>query len=352
LRARRGSALCAALAIALGSAAGAADGSADGDGALGPAPRGPDGRFQNFDGPKHDTPTRVVLPFFARRLVPFLRDTRGLPEREPDPAAGIAAAAGPSATWISHASVLVRHDGVSYLTDPIWSGRAGPGGLLGPRRFSPPPFPIAALPRVDFVLISHSHYDHLDLPSLEELRRRQPGVRFFVPLGTAETLRGAGIDDAVELDWGERTEIGGVTVHCLPSRHWSARTPFDENRSLWASWAVTGPERRVFFAGDTGTFAGFATIGRVLGPFDLAVLPIGAYEPVAMMQPVHLNPEEAVAAAVALGAQTIVPIHYGTFDLTDEPLGEPPRRFRAALAAAGIAEERGRPLRLGETRAF
>ena len=350
MRARRGDQGAAALALGVAATAAAEPGG--GAGALGPAPRGPDGRFQNLDGGKRDVAASVALPFFARRVFAFLREAEGLPAREADPAAGIAAATGPAATWINHATVLVRHDGVSYLTDPIWSNRAGPGGRLGARRLEAPPLPIAALPPLDFVLISHNHYDHLDLPALAELHRRQPDVRFFVPLGNGPTLRSAGIDDVVELDWGERAEIRGVAVHCLPARHWSARGPFDENRALWSSWAVVGAARRVYFAGDTGTFATFAEIGNRLGPFDLAALPIGAYEPVAMMQPVHLNPEEAVGAAVSLRAAAILPIHYGTFDLTDEPLDEPPRRFRAALAAAGIAEERGRPLRIGETRGF
>ena len=146
--------------------------------------------------------------------------------------------------------------------------------------------------------------------------------------------------------------MGDVTVHCLPSHHWSARSPFDENRALWSSWAVVGATRRVYFSGDTGAFPGFAAIGRRLGPFDLALLPIGAYEPAEMMQPVHLNPEEAVAAAIALRAQRTLGIHWGTYDLTDEPVGEPPVRFRAALAAAGLEEERGWVFRIGETREF
>jgi N-acyl-phosphatidylethanolamine-hydrolysing phospholipase D len=341
-----------AIALGAGAALGLAAGAAAEPSALGPAPRGPDGRFQNLDGRKRDVAASIALPFFARRIFAFLRETRGLPEREPDPEQGIAGATGPAATWINHATVLIRHDGVSYLTDPIWSDRAGPGGVLGARRLAPPPLPIAALPPIDFVVISHNHYDHLDLPALVELHRRQPRVRFFVPVGNGATLRGEGIADVVELDWGEHREIGGVTVHCLPARHWSARGLFDENRALWSSWAVVGASRRVYFAGDTGTFAELADIGRELGPFDLAALPIGAYEPVLMMQPVHLNPEEAVAAGRMLRAERILGLHFGTFDLTDEPLDEPPRRFRAAIAAAGIPDDRGLVLRLGETHGF
>jgi N-acyl-phosphatidylethanolamine-hydrolysing phospholipase D len=200
--------------------------------------------------------------------------------------------------------------------------------------------------------VSHNHYDHLDLGALGELRRRQPSVRFFVPLGNGELLRGAGIENVTELDWGESAEVGRVRVHCLPAQHWSARALTDENRALWSSWAVTGATRRVYFAGDTGAFPGFAAIGRELGPFDLAALPIGAYEPTEMMRPVHMDPEEAVAAALALRARRTVGIHWGTYDLTDEPLGEPPLRFRAAVGAAGLDPDQGWVLRIGETREF
>jgi N-acyl-phosphatidylethanolamine-hydrolysing phospholipase D len=216
----------------------------------------------------------------------------------------------------------------------------------------PPAFPLAALPPVDFVVISHNHYDHLDLAALGELQRLQPGVRFFVPLGNGALLRDEGLRGVTELDWGQTAQVGAVTVHCLPSQHWSARGLFDENEALWSSWAVVGPARRVYFSGDTGAFPGFAAIGRKLGPFDLAALPIGAYEPAEMMRPVHLDPEEAVETAVALRAERTLGIHWGTYDLTDEPVGEPPVRFRAALAAAGLPAERGWVFRIGETREF
>jgi N-acyl-phosphatidylethanolamine-hydrolysing phospholipase D len=337
--------IAALLALAAGSALAA-------PGGLGPAPRDAEGRFQNFDGPRAEVPASVTLPFFARRVFGFLRDAEGAPARVADALGELAHHSVATATWIGHATLLVRHDGVRYLTDPAWSERAGPGGRIGARRFVPPALAIAELPPIDFVVISHNHYDHLDLPALAELHRLQPGVRFLVPLGNAELLREEGITGVTELDWGESVRVGGVEVRCLPSQHWSARGLFDENRALWSSWAVLGEARRVYFSGDTGAFDGFAEIGRQLGPFQLAALPIGAYEPARMMQPVHLNPEETVAAGQALRAERIVGIHWGTYDLTDEPLGEPPVRFRAALAAAGIAEERGWVLRIGETREF
>lgn len=256
-------------------------------------------------------------------------------------------------TWLGHATVLVRHDGVTWLADPTWAERAGPGGFFGARRLAAPPLALADLPPLDFVLISHNHYDHLDLPTLAELHRRQPAARFLVPLGNAELLRAEGIGHVTEHDWGEVARVGGVEVHCLPAQHWSRRGPFDANAALWSSWAVVGTARRVYFGGDTGLSVPlFAAIGRALGPFDLASLPIGAYEPAAMMRPVHLDPEEAVDAARLLDARRILGIHWGTFDLTDEPVGEPPRRFRAAVRAAGLGSDQGWVFRLGETREF
>jgi N-acyl-phosphatidylethanolamine-hydrolysing phospholipase D len=295
----------------------------------------------------------VELPFFARRALGFLRGAEGAPEAVPDARAELGRHSEATVTWINHATVLVRHDGVTWLTDPAWSERAGPRGLVGARRFVPPALALAELPPVDFVLISHNHYDHLDLPALAELHRLQPAARFLVPLGNAALLRDAGLGNVSEHDWGERVRVGGVEVHCLPSQHWSRRGPFDENAALWASWAVVGPARRVYFSGDTGLSVPlFAAVGRALGPFDLAALPIGAYEPAAMMRPVHLSPEEAVDAARLVDARRVLGIHWGTFDLTDEPLGEPPRRFRAAVAAAGLGSDQGWVFRLGETREF
>jgi len=342
----KGALVALGLALAGGSAA-AADG-----GLLGPAPRDAAGRFQNFDGPRADVPVSVTLPFFARRVLGFLRSPEGAPQRVPNALAELQRHSIATVTWIGHATLLVRHDGVRYLTDPAWSERAGPGGRIGARRFVPPALALRELPPIDFVLLSHNHFDHLDLPALVELHRLQPEVRFFVPLGNAALLRGEGIDRVTELDWGETAQVGEAQVRCLPSQHWSRRGPFDENEALWSSWAVLGEDRRVYFSGDTGMFPGFAEIGRQLGPFDLAMLPIGAYEPARMMQPVHLNPEETAFAARDLRAQRVLGIHWGTYDLTDEPLGEPPRRFGAALGAAGLDAEQGWVFQIGETREF
>jgi N-acyl-phosphatidylethanolamine-hydrolysing phospholipase D len=345
-------AIAGALALA-GCASAVADDLAP---SLGPAPRDASGRFRNFKNPLPRAGPRVTVPFLLRRAFGNLRGTpEGLPEQEPDAAARLEAtrqAAEASFSWINHASVLVRMDGVTFLTDPIWAKSAGLGGVLGARRFAAPGLDLEALPPIDFVVISHNHYDSLDLHALRALAARGPDTRFLVPVGNGSLLREAGIERVEELDWGETAAVKSVTVHCLPSQHWSRRGLFDERKALWASWAITGPSRRFYFGGDSGYFGGFALIGAALGPFDLAALPIGAYEPQAMMGAVHLDPEQAVQVALDVDARIAAGVHFGTFDLTDEPVDEPPRRFREAAAAAGLPDDRIWVLRLGETRAF
>ena len=175
---------------------------------------------------------------------------------------------------------------------------------------------------------------------------------FFVPLGNGELLRNNKISQVVELDWGQQADFRSLTVHCLPSQHWSKRTLTDTNRALWASWAVTGPKRRIYYAGDSGYFPGFTEIGHQLGPFDLAIVPIGAYAPRAMMLESHMNPEEALQSATDVGASKALGVHFGTFDLSDEPLAEPPRRFLNASSTASVAAPTPWILKVGETRRF
>lgn len=293
----------------------------------------------------------VMLPFLARRLAGFWKARDGAPPSVPNDGAFLrenARHSEPTVTWIGHATVLVQMDHVTFLTDPIWSEKPFPVSFVGPMRYAPPGLALAALPAIDFVLVSHNHYDHLDLPSLRVLGAR--GTRFFVPLGVAALLERAGIGPVVELDWWDTTSVGGLEVACVPSQHWSGRGLGDDCASLWAGWVVRGATRRFYFAGDTGYFPGFAEIGARFGPFGLAALPIGAYDPPAMMRAVHLDPEEAVQAGLDVGAERLLGIHYGTFDLTDEPLDEPPRRFHAAGARRGVAPDRLWTPALGETR--
>ncbi len=321
---------------------------------LGPAARGSDGRFLNEVGSIPHAGVRVSFPFFLRRAAGRFRTRPGAPLRVPNDGAFLrenALHSVPTVTWIGHATLLVQMDGVTFLTDPTWSKTASPISFMGPRRFVKPGLALEDLPPIDFVLISHNHYDHLDLRTLKRLAQRDAAIRFLVPRENAELLRENGIARVEEFDWGEKTAHEAVTVHCLPAQHWSRRRVLDSRRALWASWAVTGPERRFYFGGDSGYFAGFKRIGVALGGFDLAALPIGAYEPQAMMRPWHLDPEQAVQAALDLGAERVVGMHFGTFDLSDEPLDEPPKRFRAA-ARVSFPDEDVWLLRIGETRKF
>lgn len=322
---------------------------------LGPAPRSLDGRFENYNGELSHGSLAVRVPFFARRIAGSFQDRPGAPQQIANDGAFLrenAKHSEPTVTWIGHSTLLVQMDHVTFLTDPIWSDTPSPVSFAGPRRFVAPGLAMADLPPIDFVVVSHNHYDHLDLPSLRALAERNPETRFFVPLQNGDLLRENGIGNVEELDWGESVAFAGVRVYCLPAQHWSKRGLGDDLKALWASWAVVGPERRFFHAGDTGYFDGFVKISEAFGPFDLVAVPIGAYEPAEMMSESHLNPEEAVQAAVDLEARRVVAMHYGTFDLSDEPLDEPPRRFREAAAANALGNDVAWLLKIGETRKF
>lgn len=325
-------------------------------GELGPAPRDGDGRFMNFAGELSHGSLSTRLPFFWRRVKGSLLGRDGVAAPSVPNDGGFlrenAKHSEPTVTWVGHASLLVQMDHVTFLTDPIWSDTPSPVSFAGPTRFSPPGIALDDLPPIDFVVVSHNHYDHLDLPTLVALARRDPETRFFVPLRNGPLLRDNGIKNVEELDWGDSIEHAGVRIHCLPAQHWSKRGFGDDREMLWSSWAVVGTERRFFFAGDTGYFDGFAKIADALGPFDLAALPIGAYEPVDMMKASHMNPEEAVQAALDLAATRALAMHYGTFDLSDEPLDEPPTRFRKAAAQTRLSDGNAWLLKIGETRAF
>ncbi len=281
-------------------------------------------------------PAAVGLPFLWRRfratLVPRAGAATTVPfDRE-------ALLRSPGVTWIGHATLLVRMDGAGFLTDPVFSERASPLSFAGPRRLVPPGVPLGELPPLAFALLSHDHYDHADLPSIKALAAR--GLRFIVPRGVAELVRRMG-GEAVELGWWDSVVIGALRVTCVPAQHFSGRSLTDRN----------GPTRRFYFAGDTAYFPAFAEIGRRLGPLHLAAVPIGAYSPREMMSPVHTTPEEGLQAALDAGAERVLGMHFGTFDLADEPLDEPPRRFLAEAARRELGD-RAFVLKVGETRDF
>ncbi len=254
----------------------------------------------------------------------------------------------PSITWVGHSTLLVQLDGLNLLTDPNWGERASPVSWAGPLRLSPPGLAFDALPRIDVVVISHDHYDHLDLGTVKQLAETHNPL-FLVPLGLKAWFGDNGMSRVEELDWWQEREYRGVRFVCLPAQHFSQRTLWDGNTRLWASWAILGRERRLYFSGDTGYFTGFTEAGKRLGPFDLAAIPIGAYLPPEIMKAVHVTPEEAVQAFIDLNARTLLGIHWGTFDLAEDPLDEPPRRMLAEVRRRGIGTERAWMLKPGET---
>lgn len=269
----------------------------------------------------------------------------GDPHRLPPPGAA-------SVTFIGHSSFMLRLPGLTILTDPVFSTRCSPVSWAGPRRARPPGRAFADLPKVDLLLLSHNHYDHMDFPSLRAIRRRDdPAV--VTPLGNARHLAQVGLARVAEGDWWQEIRLGdGLRVTITPARHFSARTLWDRGRSLWGGFMLEMAGRRLFFAGNSGHGKHWGEIGQRLGAPDLALLPIGAYEPRAIMSPVHVNPEEAVAAHLALGARQSVGMHFGTFQLTDEAIDAPLHDLAHARAAAGLGEDAFVTLGFGETRLF
>jgi len=255
----------------------------------------------------------------------------------------------PTVTWVGHSTLLIQLDGVNLLTDPQWSDRASPVSFAGPKRVMPPGIPFEELPPIDLVLISHDHYDHLDLATVQRLAERHHPL-FLVPLGLREWFLENGMTQVEELDWWESRIQKGLSLTLVPAQHFSGRTFWDGNQRLWGGWTVVGREKRFFFVGDTGYYELFKEIGRRLGPFDLAAIPIGAYMPASMMSMTHTTPEQALQIFADVESHRFVPIHWGTFDLTDEPLEEPPVRLSAEVQRLGYDAERVWLLKHGETR--
>jgi len=230
-------------------------------------------------------------------------------------------------TLINHSTVLLQQSGCNILTDPIWSERATPVTGMGPRRRRSPGVLLDDLPRIDIVLLSHNHYDHLDLATVRRLAARGQS-QFIVPVGVADLLRSKNIGPVHELDWGDVLPLAGAAIHCVPALHFSARGLFDRNRTLWCGYIIEFADRIVYFAADTAFGAHFEAIRERFGTPHLALLPIGAYEPRWFMSSVHMGPEDAVKAHQILGATTSIAIHHGTFQLADESLDTPKQRLR------------------------
>lgn len=239
-------------------------------------------------------------------------------------------------TFINHASVLLQIDGVNILTDPIWSDRASPVPFLGPKRVRAAGIAFENLPPIDVVMISHNHYDHLDLATLERLKNDFDPI-FLVGLKNGALLESVGIKKIVEMDWWQKYQHADLNIIFVPAQHWSARGFFDKRKMLWGGFVIEGSQR-VYFAGDTGWGSFFKLIREKIGVPDLAFIPIGAYEPRWFMKGFHINPMEAVKAHQILGAKQSAGIHFGTFQLTDEGVNDPIKDLEAAKVALKVSD--------------
>ncbi len=251
--------------------------------------------------------------------------------------------------FLGHACLLLRIAGKTVLTDPALSERASPLKFYGPKRKTPVAANVADLPPIDYVVLSHNHYDHLDKTTIKKLLRRFPQLKFIVPLGMKTWLVRQGARFVEELDWWQEHTAGDLTFHAVPARHWSMRTPWDRNRSLWCGWVVTNPALRFYFSGDSGYSRQFKEIGQRLGPFDLAAIPIGAYAPRWFMSAQHMDPQQAVMVFSELKCRKAVPIHWGVFELADESLDEPLHELALAKEAHADVAPRFLPLKIGQS---
>jgi N-acyl-phosphatidylethanolamine-hydrolysing phospholipase D len=324
------------------------------------AHRAPDGSFRN--------PWPNSAPHSLRDVLKWARERRTQPRAE-TPARGSFPVATPAiahprvgdgvfaATWIGHSTVLLQLGPLNVITDPVFSQRAFPVQWMGPRRVMDPAVPIDALPSLDVVLLSHNHYDHLDKPAVKRIARSHPHAAWVVPLGVGAYIRDWGARQVIELDWWEETTIESLRVTATPARHFSARRLGDRNKTLWCGYGLELDGRRIYFTGDTAYHPQFAEIGARCGPFQLVMIPIGAYDPRWFMGIVHVDPEEAVQIYEDLirphagePHPVMLGIHWGTFRLTDEPMDEPPRRVVARWRAVGLPKDCLWIARFGETR--
>jgi len=256
-----------------------------------------------------------------------------------------------SVTWVNHSTFLIRAQGLNILTDPVWSKRTSPFSFAGPKRVQAPGLSWDKLPKIDVVLVSHNHYDHLDLDTLLDLEKRDQPL-FLVALGDGGWLKKKGLKNVVEKDWWEVAEFGAAKFTFLPAQHWSARWTWDRNESLWGAWGVEVNGQKIYHAGDTGLGPHFAQTRERWGAPHIALLPIGAYEPRWFMKPMHMNPSDAVEAMELLGAKQAIGMHFGTFQLTDEAREQPVKDLAEALAKKNIPATKFPAPKFGESFIF
>ncbi len=249
-------------------------------------------------------------------------------------------------TWIGHSTFLIQTEGINILTDPLFSDYCGPNSLLRVKRVAAPGVPFEQLPSIHAVLISHNHFVHLVSKTVERLSK---GVTYFVPLGIARWFEKKKMKNVIEMDWWQSSSLRGLKVHSVPIQHFSNRTLFDRNETLWSGWIIESESNKIFFAGDTGYSPVFKEIGDRFGPLQVSIIPIGAYRPRWFMSPVHVDPPEAIQILRDTGSNRAIAGHWGTFRLADEPLGEPPVYLRKAMRENGIHEGQLIIMKFGET---
>jgi L-ascorbate metabolism protein UlaG (beta-lactamase superfamily) len=305
------------------------------DGTTKGSPNYHDGVFVNLEPASDTSLTRQQQFVLAREVIGGSSNqhpAEPVPLVMPDPSV---VAGELAATWYGHSSVMIEVDGYRILADPVWSDRCSPSRAVGPQRLHAVPAELEALPAIDAVIISHDHYDHLDVDTIKQLALTQRAT-FFVPLGIGAHLRAWHIppERIVELDWNESAQLGELELVCTPARHFSGRF-LTRDVTLWSSWAIIGPRHRAFFGGDTGYTKSFADIGSDYGPFDLTLMPVGAYHP--GWPDIHMNPEDAVRAhRDVTDGGLLVPIHWATFRLAPHPWSEPVERLLVAAEGDGV----------------
>jgi len=307
-------------------------------------------KSDHFDGRRFVNPTGTAGQPFSAVPRMLLEPRTPWPAHVDDPTRRPPGLDGAAAvvTFIGHSTFLIQTAAANILTDPMYSRRAGPLNVLGPRRVRQPAVPFDDLPSISIVLLSHNHYDHCDLRTLGMLAERFDPV-VVTPLGNRALVRSSGIRRVEQLDWWQEATTSALPIALTPAQHFSARSPLDRNRALWGGFMLVAGGRRIFFAGDTAYARFFRDVRQRLGPIDLALLPIGAYEPRWFMQAVHMNPAEAVQAHLDLEASESVAMHFGTFQMTTEGIDEPLRALEDACRAKSIPPSRFRTLDFGES---
>lgn len=308
--------------------------------------RGPKGFLNNYDNSAHES----ILKWQWERLIKPRKPRDFAPEiLRPDTDFLNNNRTRTTLTWFGHSTSLLQVDGKNILFDPVFSERASPLSFMGPKRYTKNPLEIVELPAIDLVMVSHNHYDHLDIESLEVIAKLNPSAHFLVALGDGDLLKSRGIQNVHEMDWWEEFKLDSLKVTFTPSQHWSQRWIFLPNQSLWGGYHVATANFKMIYTGDTGYSQDFQDIYNKLGAVDLALIPVGAYEPRWFMKKTHVNPEESVQIHNDLHSKVSIGVHWGTYKLTDENLIEPVEDLAKVLKAAPLKDSEFKVLKHGET---